>query len=264
MKLTSVFPYPSRCLPAMVFSLLFLLPSLVRAQDGRAFQPGDHFSYDLKWGILKVGEAEMIVEACSESETGDLKFTLRIRTTSWADTFYKVRNHIESRTDAEVTRSLYYRKTQVEGSREKDIVVSFDWDEKKAQYTNFGEIEGKLPVELEDGTYDPFSILFAFRMHDMPVGEKISMPVTDGKKMIQAEIHVTEKERLKVKAGKFDCVHVVPDIKDLGGVFSKSKDASMDLWFTDDEHRIIVKMSSKVSVGSFRAELREYTLGESQ
>jgi hypothetical protein len=72
-----------------------------------------------------------------------------------------------------------------------------------------------------------------------------------------------EREKVKVKAGRFDCVRVRPDIKDLGGVFSKSKNSSMDLWFSDDNQKLIVKMSSSVSVGSFKVELRDYVLGDS-
>jgi len=263
MKLKALFPYPSRCLPAVVFSLLFLIPSWMTAEDGSPFRVGDRFFYDLKWGFIKVGEAEMLVSECEEAEPGDLKFSLSIRTTSWADTFYKVRNHVESCTDAEVKQSLYYSKNQVEGKREKDIEVNFDWSKQEVQYTNFGNTEGRPPIAIEEGTQDPFSVLFAFRLRPMPVGEELSLPVTDGKKQVHADIRVTKEEQVKVKAGRFDCVHVVPDIKDLGGVFSKSKDASMDLWFSNDERRLIVKMSSKVSVGSFRAELRDYEFGES-
>ncbi|MFP4283307.1 MAG: DUF3108 domain-containing protein, partial [Opitutales bacterium] len=48
-----------------------------------------------------------------------------------------------------------------------------------------------------------------------------------------------------------------PDIKDLGGVFRKSDDASVRFWFSDDERQLPLRMESSVAVGKFWAELVE-------
>ncbi len=261
-RLQLSFPYDKKRMFPLILSVLFMLPGLLTAQavKQRPFNPGDHFNYDIKWGFIKVGEAEMLVEEPAEDELGELNFVLKIRTTSWADTFYRVRNEISSYTDAQVTHSVHYYKKQEEGSRKKDIVVDFDWDEKKVVYRNYDE--AREPVDIIEGTQDPFSILFAYRMKEMIEGEVLNVPVTDGKKMISADIIVKNKEKIKTKAGRFDCIRVMPDIKDLGGVFSKSKDSHMELWFSDDEYKMIVKMTGKVSVGSFKIELRNYVLGK--
>lgn len=255
------FPYDKARMLPMVLTVLMLLPGWIMADDDdRPFNVGDHFNYDIKWGFLKVGEAEMIVEEAGADEPGELKFVLLVRTTSWADTFYRVRNRIESNTDATITKSLHYLKDQQEGGRKRDIKVTFDWEKKEAQYSNYGE--AIPPISIDENCHDPFSVLFAYRLKEFVDGEHIKIPVTDGKKTIISDIKVTGREKIKVKAGRFDCVRVRPDIKDLGGVFSKSKDSSMDLWFSDDKHKLIVKMSSSVSVGSFKVELRDYVLGD--
>lgn len=262
-RLVLHFPYDKVRMVPLILSVLFMLPGWIAAETprDRPFNVGDHFRYDIKWGIFKVGEADMLVEDAGAEDPGDLKYVLLVRTTSWADAFYKVRNRIESFTDAEVTKSLRYVKSQREGGREREIVVTFDWENKQAQYSNYGD---KLePVELYENSHDPFSVLFAYRLKEFVLGDHIQIPITDGKKSLVTDILVEERELVKVKAGRFDCLRVRPDIKDIGGVFSKSKDSSMDIWFTDDEHKLIVKMSSSVSVGSFRVELRDYVLGDS-
>ncbi len=257
------FPYDKVRMTPLVLAVLFMLPSLVTADtnDDRPFNVGDHFYYDIKWGILKVGEAEMLVEAAGEENPGDLKFVLLVRTSSWADTFYKVRNRIESYTDAEVTRALHYVQDQYEGGREREITVTFDWDSNTAQYKNFED--KRTAISIPADCQDPFSLLFAYRLKEFEPGKRISVPVTDGKKSVTADIEVLERETIKVKAGKFECLRVRPDVKDLGGVFSKSKNAHMDIWFSNDKHKLIVKMSSSVSVGRFKVELRDYVLGDS-
>ena len=247
----------------LLLGMLFSLPGQLESvgSKGRPFHPGDHFYYDVKWGIMKVGEAEMLVERAEEGEFGELKFTLLLRTTPWADLLYRVRNRIESYTDGEATQSLHYRKNQREGSLHREITVEFDWDEQSAQYSNFGEQLDPIPIER--GCQDPFSILFAYRMHEKHVGQTIRIPVTDGKRTLMSEIEIVQEEGVKVEAGKFDCLSVSADVKGLGGVFSKSEDASIDLWFSNDEREIIVKLISSVNVGRFRVELRKYVLGKS-
>jgi hypothetical protein len=48
---------------------------------------------------------------------------------------------------------------------------------------------------------------------------------------------------------------VEPELRYIGGVFEKSKDAELNVWVTADEQRLPVKIKSKVIIGSFVAEL---------
>ena len=49
----------------------------------------------------------------------------------------------------------------------------------------------------------------------------------------------------------YDTYLIEPELKHVGGVFEKSKDAKIQLWVTADEHRIPVKIASKVAIGHF-------------
>jgi hypothetical protein len=51
---------------------------------------------------------------------------------------------------------------------------------------------------------------------------------------------------------------VEPDVRDIGGVFRKSPDATLQVWITDDARRIPVRVKSKVAVGHFSMELTGY------
>ena len=87
------------------------------------------------------------------------------------------------------------------------------------------------------------------------MGSVIKGPLTDGKRCKIAEIKVVKRERIKVNGTKYDTFKLIPDIKDVGGVFKKSKDAKIEIWCTADHRHIPVLLKSKVIVGSFRAEL---------
>jgi hypothetical protein len=46
-----------------------------------------------------------------------------------------------------------------------------------------------------------------------------------------------------------------PEMRHIGGVFEKSKDAEIELWVSADKRRVPLRIKSKVIVGSFVGEL---------
>ena len=44
----------------------------------------------------------------------------------------------------------------------------------------------------------------------------------------------------------------------VGGIFEKAEDSDIRIWITDDDLRIPVRFKSKVTVGSFIADLISY------
>ncbi len=83
----------------------------------------------------------------------------------------------------------------------------------------------------------------------------LQRPVTDGKKSVIGSGKVIKRETIKLKNGKYDTYLLEPDLKNLSGVFRKSKNATIKIWMTADKRKIPVKIKSKVVVGSFVGEL---------
>jgi hypothetical protein len=82
---------------------------------------------------------------------------------------------------------------------------------------------------------------------------EIQVPVTDGKKCVTGVAKVIRREVIESQGRDYETFLVEPDIKDLGGVFEKSKDAGIKIWVTADHRKIPVRFESKVAVGSFIA-----------
>ncbi len=218
-----------------------------------AFLPGEKLTYSLSWSFIKVGEATLEVEETTFNNEPAYRIILTARTNSFADTFYKVRDRMESVISSDATYSLHYEKDQKEGKHEKDIIVRFDWENGTAHYTNYGEPE--TPVPLSEGMFDPLGIVYGVRQLALQIGERLEVPTTDGRKAILTEIDIVKKDRVKVPIGRFDSIIVEPNTKDIGGVFEKSDDATIRFWLSDDERKIPLQMRSKVVIGSFWAEL---------
>ncbi len=243
----------SAALAALLAFVALTTAAPAPAWDGLPFCAGERLTYDLRWSAISAGQAS--IEVLPESDVDGapaLHFRMRAKTTSFVDVFYKVRDNVDAFTDPTLSRSLLYRKKQREGSYKRDITVRFFWDAMKAQYSNV--INGpKEPIAVYDGTFDPLSVFYAFRVMPLSVGSAVYRPVTDGVKCVLGRAEVVARETVEVPAGSFDCYVVEPDLSHVGGVFKKSEDATLRVWVTADCRRIPVRISSKVVVGSFHA-----------
>jgi hypothetical protein len=218
------------------------------------FQPGEKLTFQLRWTFIPAGKSTL--EVLPMETINGVKayhFLMTAESNAFVDVFYKVRDRIDAFVNADVTHSVLYKKKQREGNSHRDIVVNFDWQNNTAQYINFKE---KLPpIEILSGTFDPLSAFYFVRLVDFKEKSTIDRPITDGKECIIGRLSVIKRETIHLNIGTYDTYLIEPELKHIGGVFEKSKDAKIQLWVTADKRKIPVKIKSKVVVGSFVGEL---------
>jgi hypothetical protein len=235
----------------MMFSLSV---NIEAGENDFPFNPGEKLTFQLKWTFIPAGEG--VLEVLPLETIDGVKayhFLLTVKSNSFIDHFYKVRDKIDAYTDIEMTRSILYKKKQQEGKTHRDIVVNFDWRNNKAVYSTLKE--KRPPIDILPGSFDPLSAFYFVRLFDLEKKSAIERPVTDGKKCIIGKAAVIKRETLKLASGTYDTFLIEPEIEHVGGVFEKSKDAKIQVWVTADHRRIPVKLKSKVVVGSFVGEL---------
>jgi hypothetical protein len=229
-------------------------PCVKAGEKDFPFYPGEKLTFQLKWAIIPAGEG--VLEVLPMETIDGVKayhFLLTAKSNAFIDAIYKVRDRIDAYANTEMTHSILYKKKQDEGKTHRDVVVNFDWQNNKAQYTNFKD--KRPPIDILSGSFDPLSAFYFVRLFDFQEKSKIERPVTDGKKCIIGKLSVVKRETLKLKSGTYDTYLIEPELKHIGGVFEKSKNAKIQLWVTADKRRIPVKIKSKVVVGSFVGEL---------
>jgi hypothetical protein len=217
------------------------------------FHSGEKLTLQAKWGLIVAGEA--VLEVLPVETLNGIKschFVMTAKTYPFIDFFYKVRDKIDSYTDVVMTHSILY-KEQKRGRSKKDGVVDFNWEKKEAKYSKNGKM--RRLVSILPGSFDPLSVFYAFRIHELKEGLVIKVPVTDGKKCVMGIARVIKREKINVAGRTYDTYLVEPDLEHIGGVFEKSKNAKLQIWVTADKRRIPVRIKSKVIVGDFVGEL---------
>ncbi len=236
---------------AVLSSIVFASPA---ATADVPFLPGEKLTFLLKWQFVPAGEAVMEVQPIKTIDgVSAYHFVLTAQSYPFFDMFYKVRDRIDGFADIDMTHSLLYKKKQREGDYRKQVVVSFDWKQHQARYSNFDK--KKKTISVLPGSFDPLSVFYWSRFQDLRENTIISRPVSDGRRSVIGRAKVVRRETIKIKDKSYDTYLLEPELKHVRGVFRKSKNAKLEIWVTADERRLPVRIKSKVAVGSFIGEL---------
>ena len=240
--------------------LLFFLcfASQINANSRIPFQSGEKLEYSIKWGFFPVGTAVLEVLPMNEFEDQPCHVvSFRVRTNSFADKIYKIRTEIKSILDADFNRTLQYEKKQREGSTSRDIKVKYDYQKLISVCEEKNSNPIILPIPLQ--VLDPLAIAYFFRIGELYPGQIKKLPTSDGKKLKDIKVTIGERTRIRVPAGRYYAFETIPEMQNLSGVFKKSPDGILKVWYSDDEKKYPLRISSKVVVGSFTASLEKIT-----
>ena len=208
---------------------------------------GERTEYDVKFGPIKVGSGSMEV-AGKETIRGEPVWhtVFRIKGGTF---FYKVDDRMESWFTRDDLASLRYIQDINEGSR--DRTRNYEIFPELGYYTeNEGEQQPTVSTPLDDGSF-----IYFIRTTPLEVGRTYEYNRYFKPDRNPVRVQVLRKEKVKVPAGEFDAIVVRPIIK-ARGVFSE--DGKAELWFSDDERRIMLQMKSKLSFGSLNLYLKSY------
>ena len=245
-------PFITLIVAASIIAFSFT-SSITAAEIEVPFLPGEKLVFEVKWKFIPAGEAVLeVLPLETISGVKHYHFVMKAKTYKYIDPLYKVRDRIDAYTDLKMTYSKLYKKKN-RGRRKKDIVVNFDLEGQQAQYSKNGK--KRKPISIKPGSFDPLSVFYAFRFFNLKENTVLEVPVTDGKKCVMGKAKVIKRETIVVESGTYDTYLVEPDLKHIGGVFKKSKNAKLRIWVTADARKIPIKVESEVIVGSFVAEL---------
>lgn len=217
------------------------------------FGPGETSEYQVKLGPLSVGAGLMQVVSV-EPVRGQPAYHL-----SWkikgGMPLARVDDHYQSWVDVETlatTRSLQnIREVRYRANRSYEIYPKAGFWER----TDTGERE-ELATDLP---LDDISFIYYARTLPLVVGETYTLDRYFRADRNPVILQVLRKETIEVPAGTFETIVVRPIIKSRG-LFGEGGEA--EVYFTDDERRILVRLSSKVPVmGSLSLHLRDYQPG---
>lgn len=240
--------------------ILLLISQNARAQktdfrkiENKAFKVGEKLSFDVNYGFITAGIAEYNIPKMTKLAGRDVyQITFGVNTVSTFDALYKVRDRYETYLDTEGLFPWRFEQHIREGNYSRDFSAFFDQRKGKAK-TSEGSYD--IPKYVND-IVSAFYLARTFDYSKLKPGDKVHLENFYKDKTYPLDVIYKGKETINVKAGKFDCIILVPEIKE-GGLFKS--EGNVVIWLTDDSLRIPVKVKTKIIIGSIDAELNGYS-----
>ncbi|RIK55859.1 hypothetical protein DCC62_30950 [candidate division KSB1 bacterium] len=170
-------------------------------------------------------------------------------TNSFFSRFYKVEDKLGSFVDVDGIFTWRYEKQQREGSFRDDRVVDFDLERGLAITTKNSKRDTvAIPLFVQDVV----SAFYYIRTQKLAPGDTVFVDNYDNGKILPLKIIVYRREKIKVRAGKFNCLVVEPQMKTPGLYNQKGR---LIVHITDDDRKIPVLTTTELYINV--AELEE-------
>jgi hypothetical protein len=169
---------------------------------------------------------------------------------------FKLEDRLQTWMDVNTLVARRFQKNQIEDDFVRNRTYEF-YPENLTWHWVERDRSGFLPSREP---LDEVSMLFLVRTLPLRVGETYTFNRYFKSEDNPVRIEVVRKERIKVPAGEFNTIVVRPIIK-TDGIFGE--DSELEVYFTDDERRVLVMMKSKAPwVRSLQLKLTSYQAGK--
>jgi len=217
------------------------------------FGPGERATYQVKLGVLSVGEGSMEISGV-EMIRGRPSYRV-----DWVIQggipFARVNDRFQSWFDVETLATRRFIQNIHEVRYRANRTYEIYPEEGEWHRLDTGERE----TFETDFPLDDISFIYYIRTLPLVVGETYVLDQYFREDRNPVTLQVLRRETIEVPAGTFRTIVVRPIIK-AGGLFGEGGEA--EVYFTDDDRRLLVRLSSRVPVvDSLSLHMRSYQPG---
>ncbi len=186
-------------------------------------------------------------------------FRYIIKSSPLFNMFYKVDDVAETFVDYNSLLPHSYEIHVDESKQVRETRTFFDHKKKKAVMWDSKKRPGKklekrkVKWDLNPFSQNVFSAAYYLRNFTLKVGKQLKVRVGHEGKNIEMTAKVIRRETIYTDAGKFDTFVVKPKF-DIDGKFKPTGENY--LWLTADDKKFIVRLESKIKIGSIVGEVQ--------
>jgi hypothetical protein len=230
--------------------------------DNGAFSVGEKLYFDISYGFIHAGTATMEVQKIDTFNDRDCyHIQTTARSAAGFNFIYRVEDVVNSYMDKQGLFSWKFDKKLREGGYKADLQVLYYPADSLAR-VSFTRYKGRMKVFKQQNfsiktppfTLDILASLYYTRTQKLEVGKSIFITNHDNKKIYDLEVKVHKTETIEADAGKFECLLVEPVLRGEGLFKQKGR---LQVWLTNDQYKIPVRMTTEIAVGHITTELNK-------
>ena len=112
---------------------------------------------------------------------------------------------------------------------------------------------GQILNFYADTLFSPYSLIHFLRKKELIINDKHNYKIFDGKKIKNVLLEVSKVDKIKVPYGNFECLHIKPTIKN----GAMKNNGIIELWYTNNEEKIPIKIKLDTKIGTFIMKLKK-------
>ena len=228
---------------------LFLFPLFSSAQKELPYQLGEYSSFDVSFGGIKVGSADMeIVSDTIIDSTSVFHIVGKGKTAPFFDWFFKVRDVYETYLDTSKVRPVKFVRDIHEGGYEKQQLYTFRHSDSLVFLKDTSYL---IPTNSQDMLS---ALFFARTFNQNSVKQKKSffVPIFMDEENYLLETIYLHNEQVETNFGKVNCMVFKPKMQK-GRVFQDGE--QMKIWISDDKNHLLIKVETQIWAGTIKAML---------
>lgn len=223
------------------------------ARMGATFPCPEKLTYRVEWHSVMAGTA---VVQLSRTTPSNWQFDLNLQSAGLVTRLYKVMDTYKSVTTSHFCGQSTFLDAQ-EGKRHRQTQLTFQPVQRKVNYYEHDFVKNtteRKVLDIAPCTHDVVGSLATLRSLDLQPGKTAVLPVTDGKKMVNARVDAQAKENVTVGGKTYSAVRYEAFLFD--NVLYKRK-GRLFIWATDDADRLPVQLRVQLGfpIGNITLEL---------
>jgi len=220
-------------------------PPLRAPRPGFTFPAAQTLSYAVDWRVYPAGVVAFHLEADGDQQ----RISVTADTAGAVNLLFRVSDRFQSSFNRTTGCSAGFSKQIVEGRRQVNGDLKFDYAQGKAIYTEKNLVSGiskHQEAAIPPCVTDSLSGIFYAASQPMIVGQSFEMPLGDAMKTITVTMKVEGHEEVRTPAGTFQTLRVEPTA-DAGVVKNRGY---IWIWYTDDDRHMPVQMRARFFWGT--------------
>ncbi len=235
------------------------------SQSGAASQSGGSIpakaalSYNIEWRLIDAGKARLRWSASGQPSHPGFQVDLHLQSGGLVSKLYKVNDDYTANLGGDYCVQNTHTNAR-EGSRQRETVVHFDPESKKASYLERDLVTHATVLAKETDipacVHDVIGGMLFLRTLNLEPGHSIQVPVSDGKKTVSAKIEAQQREQIKVPAGTFKTIRYEAFL--FNNVLYR-RDGHLYIWLSDDARKLPVRLQVRLrfAIGTITFELEK-------
>lgn len=223
------------------------------------FRVGEEVVHDVHYFKVSAGELRLKVEPFSMvNNRKSYTFAIEIKTSSLFSSFYSVEDRVETFVDFEDLVPRVFQLHVKESGQLREAKMLFDTEKNTAKFwekkvtKDHGEEEKKQEWEILPFTQNVYSAIYYMRNFQWETGKEYAFRVGNDNENLVFSGKAIRREVLDTKLGPMKAIVIQPNIV-LKGKFKPIGDNF--IWLSDDDRRYILRIESKIKIGTLVSEV---------